>query len=170
MYCVNHPDTETLVRCNRCLDPICPRCAIRTPVGLRCPRCAQVRRPPTYVLQPRHYVIAAAVALATSLVAGMLVAQLGGFFIFFLGFIAGGIIAEAVLRSIGGKRGLPVQIIVGVSIVVGAIVGPFLWRVLVVGSLAVLPTNPLFYLRALLDIRTLLYAGLAIVAAVGRLR
>jgi len=170
MYCVNHPNTETLIRCNRCLDPICPRCAIRTPVGLRCRRCARVQRVPTYLLQPQHYLIATVVALLISLVVGALFVQLGGFFIFFIAFAAGGIVAEAVMRSIGGKRGLPVQIIVGVSIVIGTVIGPHLWRALAAGSLAAMPTNPLVYLSTLLNWRILLYAGLAVVAAIGRLR
>src|SRR5688572_1664775 len=33
LYCVNHPDTETLLRWNRCERPICLRCAVLTDVG-----------------------------------------------------------------------------------------------------------------------------------------
>jgi rhomboid protease GluP len=39
LYCYRHPKTETSLRCNRCNQPICPKCAHRTPVGFRCPEC-----------------------------------------------------------------------------------------------------------------------------------
>ena len=46
--CARHPKTLTRLRCSRCGTPICPQCAVRTPVGLRCPDCAGVRGLPTY--------------------------------------------------------------------------------------------------------------------------
>ncbi len=168
MYCVNHPRTETLIRCSRCLDPICLKCAIRTPVGLRCPTCARRGRSPLYVLKPQDYVLTTAVALAVSLVAGALMTQAGLFFALFLSIPVGGIIAEAVLRTTR-KRGRPVQIITGVSIALGALAGPLIWRMLASGSLA-LPANPLVVLASLLNLGSLLYAVLAIGAAAARLR
>ena len=44
LRCARHPNTETVLRCGRCETPICPRCMIGTPVGARCPTCAQVKR------------------------------------------------------------------------------------------------------------------------------
>ncbi len=41
LYCANHPDRETLLRCNRCGKPICTQCAIKTPVGYRCKECVR---------------------------------------------------------------------------------------------------------------------------------
>ena len=41
--CADHPDVETRLRCSRCGRPICPRCSVRTPVGMRCPDCAGTR-------------------------------------------------------------------------------------------------------------------------------
>jgi hypothetical protein len=46
--CTYHPKVQTGLRCSRCGKPICPQCAVRTPVGLRCPDCAGVRGLPTY--------------------------------------------------------------------------------------------------------------------------
>ena len=46
--CSYHPRVLTGLRCSRCGKPICPQCAVRTPVGLRCPDCAGVRGLPTY--------------------------------------------------------------------------------------------------------------------------
>lgn len=168
IYCVNHPRTETLIRCSRCLDPICIKCAIRTPVGLRCPSCARRGRSPLYVLAPQDYPIITVVALAVSLAAGALITQAGLFFALFLSIPVGGLIAEAVLRATR-KRGRPVQIITGVCIGLGAYAGPLLWRMLASGSLA-LPANPLLVMASLLNLGSLLYAVLAIGAAVTRLR
>ncbi|HYN88142.1 MAG TPA: tetratricopeptide repeat protein, partial [Ardenticatenaceae bacterium] len=39
LHCSVHPDRETMLRCNRCGRPMCPECAVRTPVGLRCREC-----------------------------------------------------------------------------------------------------------------------------------
>ena len=39
VYCANHPDRETGLRCHRCDKPICYQCAIKTPVGQICPEC-----------------------------------------------------------------------------------------------------------------------------------
>src|SRR3990172_382923 len=41
LYCVNHPDVETTLRCNRCEKPICSKCAILTPTGYRCKECVR---------------------------------------------------------------------------------------------------------------------------------
>jgi hypothetical protein len=41
MYCANHPNVETSLRCNKCEKPICARCAILTPTGYRCKECVR---------------------------------------------------------------------------------------------------------------------------------
>lgn len=169
LYCVNHPHRETLIRCSRCLDPICPKCSIRTPVGLRCAKCASIGRSPLYVLGSEHYVVATSVALAVSLVAGAIMTQLGFFFALLLSAPVGGLIAEAVMRSTQGKRGRPVQIITAACIAIGAWAGPWLWRALSVGTSQVLPANPLAYVASLLNVNSILYVVLAIGAAVARL-
>jgi len=165
IYCVNHPKRETLIRCSRCLDPICTKCAIRTPVGLRCPKCARVGRSPLYALQPQHYVVGALVALVISLAAGAIVTRLGILLAFFLAAPIGGLIAEAVNRTTR-KRGRALQIITAVAIGLGAFAGPVLWVAISAGAL---PTNPMLYLRTLLNLNSLIYVVLAIGAAVARL-
>ena len=42
-------DVETRLRCSECQAPICPKCFVRTAVGLRCEGCASPSGPP----QPR---------------------------------------------------------------------------------------------------------------------
>jgi len=41
--CYRHPKRETGVRCSNCERPICPDCMTSTPVGMRCPECANQR-------------------------------------------------------------------------------------------------------------------------------
>jgi len=43
--CYRHPSRETGVSCSNCGNPICPDCMTPTPVGMRCPDCAQQRTP-----------------------------------------------------------------------------------------------------------------------------
>ena len=43
--CYRHPDRETGVSCSSCGRPICPECMTPTPVGMRCPECAQPAHP-----------------------------------------------------------------------------------------------------------------------------
>jgi len=176
MYCINHPETETLIRCSKCLQPICTKCARPTPVGLRCPRCARGGVNSLHQLAPTDYVVVAVVALLASVLAGGLVTQLGFFFVLFLAAPVGGLIAEAIMRgtqAIGGgrpKTGPVIQTIASVCIALGALFGPWLWRALLAGSLSALPTNPLAYLATALNISTAIYIVLAIGAAVARLR
>ncbi len=174
IYCVNHPDRETLLRCNRCGKPICPECAIRHPVGLRCRECAQLRRLPTYDLSPRHYVLALAAGLPSAIVGVIL----GGIFSRFLAipFIGGLVIAfavglltaEAISRVTGYKRGVGLQVVAAICVVFGYFIGnPLL--LLVTGYLLVgrIPMVPFW---AWLNFYTIIYLVLAILAAVGRLR
>lgn len=44
LHCARHPNTETVLRCGRCDTPICAKCMVMSPVGARCPTCAQVKR------------------------------------------------------------------------------------------------------------------------------
>ncbi len=38
--CARRPKTQTRLRCGRCEAPICPRCTVHTPAGMRCRPCA----------------------------------------------------------------------------------------------------------------------------------
>ncbi len=121
LYCANHPQTETLLRCNRCDKPICPRCAVRTPVGFRCRQCVGQQQAVYFTARPLDYVVAAGVGLVLSVIAGAIMTPLGWFFALFLGPLAGGLIAEAVRWAIGRRRGRYVWLVVSGCVVVGAL-------------------------------------------------
>src|SRR3970040_2833645 len=48
MQCARHRNVETELTCGRCETPICPRCAVFTDVGARCPTCAPARKLPQF--------------------------------------------------------------------------------------------------------------------------
>jgi len=169
-YCVNHPNTETLIRCSKCLDPICQKCAVPTPVGLRCRKCAYANRSPLYVIKPQHVLLAAVVGLAMALVVGIMVAQIGVLWVALLAGPVGGAIAEVLLRVTRGKRGRVMQVTAVLCIVVGALLGPRIWAAILAGSLAAAWPSWLAILATLLDLRVLAWIGLGSVAAVVRLR
>src|SRR5918999_2912677 len=81
LACVNHPTTETRVRCSSCGDPICVRCMRQSAVGMKCPRCAQMPKSALRMGKPRHYLLASAVGLvvATALGAGAVLLSYFGF-------------------------------------------------------------------------------------------
>lgn len=121
LYCVNHPQVETRLRCNKCGDPICAKCAVRTPVGYRCRACVNDQQRVFYAgFKPSYYLVAALVALPLSLAAGWLIPRLGWYTIF-LGPVVGGAIAEAVRWAIRRKRGEYTWLVVCGSIVVGGL-------------------------------------------------
>jgi hypothetical protein len=120
LYCANHPNRETHLRCNKCGKPICTSCAKRTPVGYRCPECIREHEEIFYTATPLDYVIAVLIALPLSLVAGYL-ATLVGFFVIFLAAAAGSFIGRLVLRAVGRRRGRWLPQMVGVVVVIGGI-------------------------------------------------
>jgi hypothetical protein len=113
--CTYHPDVMTGLRCTRCGKPICPRCGVRTPVGLRCPDCAGVRGLPTIRTGGDVLVRAALAGLA---VAAVVVAlwYFGPQWKFYLSLALGFGVAEAMAHVARGKRGLDLQV-TGIAIV-----------------------------------------------------
>ncbi len=138
--CYRHPHTETGLRCNRCNNPICPKCAVRTPVGFRCPDCIRAQENKYYSGTNMDYIIAAVIAMPLSFVAvfifTFILGGLGGFFVIFIGLFAApataGIIAEAVRWGVGHRRSRYLgRIVAGCLILATA---PFILGMLLVGA------------------------------------
>ncbi|MBC7263052.1 MAG: hypothetical protein H5T64_01700 [Chloroflexi bacterium] len=166
MYCANHPDIETLLRCSKCGKPICTRCGIRTPVGVRCRECANLQRSPMYIVGPSDLLRATVVALPCSLLAGFVMSQVNLLFGFFIGPVAGGSIAELVSRITHGKRGVEIQILVSACIILGALV-PALYLTGVLFNRSALTGSRLFALVYRVNV---VYLVLSVGAAIARLR
>ena len=177
MYCTYHPKVETNLRCSKCEKPICPRCMVYTPVGPRCPECAALRRLPTYDVPPLYYVRAAAVGIGLAIASGFVWALVGGLAFLFSILIALGIgyvIGQGISASVNRKRGLGLQTIAGLSVLVAFVVR---------GLTPIILTSPQAFLdlstaltvtgRTLLSVIdspwSLIFVGAAIFIAVGRL-
>jgi hypothetical protein len=103
MYCVNHPNVPTSLRCNNCERPICAKCAVLTPTGYRCKDCIRDRQRVFETARWLDYPIAILVAAVLSFL-GSLIASRLGFLIIFVAPIAGVIIAEVVRFFIRKRR------------------------------------------------------------------
>jgi hypothetical protein len=103
LYCANHPNVETTLRCNRCEKPICSRCAVLTPTGYRCQECVRGQQKMFETTTWFDYPIAFVLAVILSYIGGLLVTRLG-FFTIFLAPIAGVIIAEAIRLVVRRRR------------------------------------------------------------------
>jgi hypothetical protein len=121
LYCVNHPAEETFVRCSKCGKPICHRCRVATPAGLRCFECANLQVLPTYAIRTDYYLKAAVAGLA---VAGVLGVGMGLFpeWEFWIALALGIMASEAVAIAANQKRGPGLQMVAMASIVFGFIV------------------------------------------------
>lgn len=136
MLCYRHPKVETNVSCGKCDRPICPRCMVAGPAGMRCSDCASLRKTTLYQIPPQRIALAVLAGLVTGLPGALLMTALG-FFVFFVGPIYGGIVAQAVLWASGRKRGRILEVIGIGSILLGAaltLLGPLLWTVRAAGA------------------------------------
>ena len=135
-YCARHPEVETRLFCGKCDTPICPRCLVHSPVGARCPKCAQLRRLPTFELSGGTYLraVSAGVVLAAAVGAlwGFLFFQL--FSIPFLPWVAtigvGYIIGEGISVAVNRKRGRSLQYVAGACMVLSYVVAGFVSQVI----------------------------------------
>jgi hypothetical protein len=162
LTCVNHPDRHTTLRCNRCEQPICSRCAVLTPVGYRCKACVRGQQAGFDTARPADHALAGAVS---AVAVGVSTALLGylEFWSFFIAPVAGGGIAEAVrwivrrrrsrrlalVAAVGGSLGVLANLAVHLARValfirfdiqaLGEVLGSMLWPVvtgvLIVGAL-----------------------------------
>ncbi len=118
-YCYYHPSTPTELRCNKCGKYICPKDAVRTPVGYRCKSCVKEQQDIFFTATPLDYVVAVVVALFLSTIAAAIVPALG-FFAIFGAPIAGIVIAEGVRITTRKRRGRYIWIVVIACMIITA--------------------------------------------------
>jgi len=176
VYCVNHPKTETLLRCNKCGNPICIKCVVRTPVGYRCKTCMNIQQAGYYNATSIDYVVIVVVGTIASLIGGAIALALSGFWFIniFYGPAAGGVIAEAIRWSIQRRRGKYIALASALTIVLGVllIVGGLRLPLLIAGLAQpeFLPVVAGSMLRGLFNIGLLIYGVLAVGTVYARLR
>jgi hypothetical protein len=127
MVCYRHRKRETSLRCYSCERYICSQCAIKTPVGYRCPVCVREAEDVFFNATILDYIVAPIVALPLSVLAGFLVRSLGSGFlmiliIFFLAGVIGGFIGRAAKWAVGRRRGRYLAHIVAACVAMGVII------------------------------------------------
>ena len=122
LHCYRHPERETWVRCGRCDQPICMKCAMEGPVGLRCKTCGKPSRDALASLRPTQVLVGLAVAGGLGAAVGYFSTQFG-FFMIVIGFFAGTFVAEGLDRTIGIKRGPRILALAFAGILVGGVLG-----------------------------------------------
>ena len=132
--CKRHPSLETNLFCNKCGDPICPRCLVETPVGMRCPACARLNRVPTYKLSGKYYLRGALAAAGMAVATGYLwlfirvMVPFSGFFNFIIAAGIGYAIGEVISLATNRKAGLPLAVMGGVAVLIAFILSsPNVW-------------------------------------------
>jgi hypothetical protein len=119
-YCKRHPAVETNLYCNKCGDPICPRCLVQTPVGARCPACANLRKLPTYQFSGKYYLRGALAGILTAVAIGLIwlvirmLVPFSGYFNFILAGAAGYAIGEVISWASNRRRGVWLAVMGGV--------------------------------------------------------
>ncbi|MCA9935792.1 MAG: B-box zinc finger protein, partial [Anaerolineales bacterium] len=127
LVCYRHPNRSTSLRCYTCGKPICSQCAIKTPVGYRCPDCIREAEDVFFNARPLDYLIAPLVSLPLSLLAGFLLLQVGGSFffillIFFIGGAVGSFIGRLAKAAVGRRRGRYLPHVVSATVILGGMV------------------------------------------------
>ena len=132
LYCENHPQTETMLRCNRCEKLICTKCAVLTDTGYRCKECVRGQQKAFETAEVIDYPIAFIVAAVLSYI-GSLIAPRLSFFVIILAPIAGTIVAEAVRFSIRRRRANNLYLTAAAGALLGSL--PSLLGIIISGNL-----------------------------------
>ncbi|HEX5396441.1 MAG TPA: B-box zinc finger protein [Candidatus Limnocylindria bacterium] len=119
--CTYHPNVRTRLRCSKCGTPICPRCAVETPVGFRCPTCAAVRGLPTYRTGPGTLAKAVGVGLVVAIAVGILWGAIPDWR-FYMVLLLGFGVAESMAWAAHEKRGGDLQLAGILLVILGMVV------------------------------------------------
>jgi hypothetical protein len=181
LYCAVHTNVETTLRCNKCGRPMCPRCAVQTPVGYRCKECVRGQQKTFYNAQTLDPIIQLVISLFLGLIGTGLIGlfELGGFFIWLIAFWAGSgfgaLVADLCHRAVGKRRGKYSYLAVAAGIIVGGLIASVLPWAIAMGSMIALSGSGYEQVPALayfggMSLTKLIFLGMAVAGAVGRLR
>jgi len=120
MICVNHPNRETQLRCNRCNQPICAACAVLTPVGYRCRACIRGQQKIFETTRQFDLPVAFVVSTVAVLIAAAVLSYLS-FWGLFVAPVAGGIIAEIIRWCTRRRRNQRLPLVAAIGGGVGVI-------------------------------------------------
>ncbi len=126
--CYRHPNHLTALRCSTCDRPICVDCAIAAPVGFKCPDHGRTSRAERGAVPVNRLVRGSVAAIATGVIAGMIVMA---FNVPFLGFVlawaGGAATGELAKRASGGYRDPALARTASIAAAIGIVVLPAAW-------------------------------------------
>lgn len=126
-YCSTHKETPTRLRCSNCNEYICPKCAIESAVGYRCPDCGKRNISHIEKISDKDYIRAFMSALLVGSVVGFIWQFFNNFGMFIslaVAYICGFCIARSITKIIGYKIGRKVQILAGVITLISLVLNP----------------------------------------------
>ena len=121
-YCAQHKDTQTNLRCGRCDTPVCPRCMVHGPVGVRCPDCGKPPKLPQFEVSTPLMLRAIGASLVIGIAGGIALLFVLSFGLFFYLIASAGfgyLVSEATSYAVKRKRGPALAIIAAIATVVG---------------------------------------------------
>lgn len=145
-YCARHPNVETGLTCATCGTPICPKCMVVTPVGMKCRDCGRIKDSPLFRVAPARFVLAGIVALAAGGVSTLIGAL--GFFAILMLAPYGYFVGSLILRASGMKRGVKLEALAGAGVVFGALLAKVLPFVMLGAELSLL--EPFFWIAVII--------------------
>ena len=159
LYCPEHTETPTNLRCSRCDRLVCPECMVQAPVGIRCQEHGRPAKLPTYDVSTGFIMRGVAAGVGIGILGGVILGVAGAFtnllyfpYVFTLAMVGVGyLVGEGISRATNRKRGQP--------LIVAAVVGVVLAFVVVVA-----------FSGLQLGIFDLIGLGIAIFLAVQRVR
>ena len=130
LYCANHPDRETLLRCNKCGKPICMKCAKLTDVGYRCKDCIRNQQNVYFNAESWDNPIAFLVSFGVTLIATPFLTMLlsfAGFFSFIFAVLvgpgAGGVLTQIIRWAVSRRRGRYLSYFAIGGVILGMVAG-----------------------------------------------
>ena len=127
-HCYKHRDTETALRCGSCDRPICVKCVVQHPVGIRCQECGRPTRIPAFEVTPAYYAraVGAAVGIGIAGVVSLVLVSVlippPGPISYYARLLAlvgvGYLMGSGVSLAVNRKRGRGLQWVAGVGMVV----------------------------------------------------
>ena len=125
LYCYNHTQVETGLRCKSCNKPICAKCAVLTPTGYRCKSCDRKQQKLFDTAQWYDYPLVFTVVVILSFLGSLITSFIGTIFFGILTVIfapaAGGVIAEIVRRIVNRRRSKRLFQLAAVAAAIGSI-------------------------------------------------
>jgi hypothetical protein len=120
LVCINHPNRETYLRCNRCNNPICSQCAVLTPTGYRCKSCIRGQQRVYETAQSLDPYVAGVTAMVLTFL-GSFIVPVMQFFMLLIAPIVGTIMAEVISRVVKRRRSRLLTQLTLAGIVIGGL-------------------------------------------------